>query len=41
MATIYSQDADGRERIDTVAQNHVAEKIKVLRNMGQLVVRVI
>lgn len=41
MPTIYSKDADGRERYDTVRQERVAEVIKRLKNAGALEVKVI
>lgn len=39
--TIYSTDADGRERYDTVRETKIAETIKRLQNKGQLQIRVI
>lgn len=41
MTTIYSINADGQVRYDTVLPEHVAKKIKMLKNQGQLEVRVI
>jgi len=41
MTTIYSIDADRQERYDTVAPENVAKTIKILKNKGQLKVRVI
>lgn len=41
MATIYSIDANGQERYDTVSQERVAKTIKILQNKGALQVRVI
>jgi len=41
MPTIYSKDADGQERYDTVAQERVAMTIKKLRRAGKLQVYVI
>ena len=41
MVTIYSIDADGRERYDTVLPEHVGKQINVLKRRGQLRVRVI
>ena len=40
MPTIYSRDADGRERYDTVRQERVAEIIKRRKREGCLEVRV-
>ena len=39
--TIYSIDANGRERYDTVARDKVAETIKRLQNKGQLQIKVL
>ena len=41
MPTIYSIDANGRERYDTVAAERVAEIIKRRQNEGALKVKVL
>jgi hypothetical protein len=41
MTTIYSINADGQVRYDTVLPERIAKKIKMLQNQGQLDVRVI
>jgi len=41
MTTIYSINANGQERYDTVEPSQVAKKIKTLQNQGQLQVKVI
>lgn len=41
MTTIYSRNADGQERYDTVLPERVAKTIKQLRNRGQFDVRVV
>lgn len=41
MPTIYSIDADGRERYDTVRPERVAETIKRLQNKRHLNIKVI
>lgn len=39
--TIYSIDADGRERYDIVRLEKIAETIKRLQNKGQLNIKVL
>ncbi len=41
MKTIYSINADGQERYDTVRPEMVAKTIKILQRRGQLNIRVI
>jgi hypothetical protein len=41
MTTIYSINADGRERYDTVRKEMVAKTIKILQRRGQLQIKVI
>ena len=41
MTTIYSINASGQERYDSVEQSQVAKKIKMLQNQGQLQIKVI
>jgi len=41
MTTIYSIDADGRERYDSVRQSEVGKTINILKRKGQLRVSVI
>lgn len=38
---IYSINADGQERYDTIATENVAKTIKILQRQGQLQIRVI
>lgn len=41
MPTIYSINADGVERYDTVRQSEVAKTIKILQRKGQLKIKVV
>lgn len=41
MKTIYSRNADGQERYDTVHPNNVAKTIKILQRKGQYDIKVI
>lgn len=41
MPTIYSIDADGQERYDTVRPSEVGKTINILKRKGQLKIRVL
>jgi len=41
MTTIYSITADGQERYDTVHPDNVAKTINILKNKGNLNIKVI
>ena len=41
MTTIYSINADGQERYDSVRPEMIAKTIKMLQRKGQLQIRVI
>jgi len=41
MTTIYSINADGQERYDTVRPSEVAKTIKLLQRKGQLKIKVV